>query len=250
MKRETRRKVIMTSLVALALLVGWLHVTREVVAPTLPLGTRLLIAARAVWFYIATFLWPSDLVAVYPRWSTEQARALGVSAAAGLATAALIGAWQRRRLPRAAWFAAGFFVLNIGLVVGVMWFPYMRFSYVADHLAYTATEKLTLYADYSRRIGFSVPAPFEVVDSSDVIGEIALRDNLKLRARLQYDRVHGPLTVTRSYASATLGGEFRAHERVVLDAGITYREGAALQPGGGGDFQDYVVSAGIAIVLK
>src|SRR5439155_1638842 len=129
---------------ALALLVGWLHVTREVVAPTLPLGTRLLIAARAVWFYIATFLWPSDLVAVYPRWSTEQARALGVSAAAGLATAALIGAWQRRRLPRAAWFAAGFFVLNIGLVVGVMWFPYMRFSYVADHLAYTATLGLAL----------------------------------------------------------------------------------------------------------
>lgn len=129
---------------ALALLVGWLHVAREVVAPTLPLGTRLLIAARAVWFYVATFLWPSDLVAVYPRWSTEQARAWGVPAAAGLATAALIGVWQRHRLPRAAWFAAGFFVLNIGLVVGVMWFPYMRFSYVADHLAYTANLGLAL----------------------------------------------------------------------------------------------------------
>jgi tetratricopeptide (TPR) repeat protein len=134
------------SYLALALAVGLLHIYREEVVAPLGLGTRILIAARAAWFYVACFLWPHGLAAMYPRWDPEAALSWGLPALIGLAVALAIMAWQARRLPRAAWFAVGHFAANIGLVVGVIWFPYMRYSFVADHLVYFPSVGLALLA--------------------------------------------------------------------------------------------------------
>jgi tetratricopeptide (TPR) repeat protein len=173
--------------VALALLVGSLHIAREVVSPTsaLGLGTRLLVAARALWFYVATFLWPSQLVAMYPRWSTERALWWGLPAAAGLVAVAALAIRQRRQLSRAAWFAAGFFLINIALVVGVLWFPYMRLSFVADHLAYTATLGLALLvamagAALLRRLAIPPPLSAGLVLGSWLVLAAASRDRTEV----------------------------------------------------------------------
>ena len=126
-----------------ALTVGLLHVGREEVTPTAGLEVRLLIATRAIWFYVGKFLWPSGLVPIYPRWATGDVTR-GLVAGSALLAAVAAALWQRRRMPRAAWFAGGFFLVNIALVIGVVWFPYMRYSFVADHLAYTADFGLAL----------------------------------------------------------------------------------------------------------
>jgi tetratricopeptide (TPR) repeat protein len=132
------------SYLALSVAIGLLHVGREEVEAPLGLETRVLIATRAIWFYVLKFLWPVDLVAMYPRWSTE-GLSWGLPALAGLAVAIAVGGcWYFRRLPRSAWFAAAHFAVNISLVIGVIWFPYMRHSFVADHLAYLANIGLAL----------------------------------------------------------------------------------------------------------
>ncbi len=144
-----RRAVLrLSTYFAVALAVGLLHVFREEVEPGLDLGTRIFIAARATWFYIGSFAWPFDLVAMYPRWDPARAVSFGVPALAALVVVLglALGFWRSGRLPRAAVFAAGLFACNIALVVGIIWFPYMRYSFVADHLAYLPSAGLALLA--------------------------------------------------------------------------------------------------------
>lgn len=129
---------------ALSIVVGLLHVSREEVTPLLPFGTRILIAARAAWFYVGKFLWPTDLVAVYPRWSLENAPLWGGAAFAALGVVAMLGVWQARRIPPIAWLGIGMYAANIALVIGVLWFPFMGYSFVSDHLLYVAAVGLAL----------------------------------------------------------------------------------------------------------
>ena len=71
---------------------------------------RVLIASRAVWFYLGKFLWPADLSFSYPRWTIEVTNPLAYSwMVAGLALAVAI-ALTRKRLGRALETGAVFFV--------------------------------------------------------------------------------------------------------------------------------------------
>jgi tetratricopeptide (TPR) repeat protein len=98
---------------------------------------RLLIAGRAIWFYLGKLVWPVDLVFIYPRWHVSQTvwwqylfpiTALLVSAGLWLLS-------RRNRAPLAAWLffggtlfpALGFF--NV--------YPFC-YSFVADHFQYLA----------------------------------------------------------------------------------------------------------------
>lgn len=121
---------------ALSITIGLLHVSREEVTPLLPFGDRMLIAARAAWFYVGNFLWPDHLVAVYPRWSLDGAPWWGSASLVALAGAAALGLWKARRIPPVAWWGVTMYAANIGLVVGVLWFPFMGYSFVSDHLTY------------------------------------------------------------------------------------------------------------------
>ena len=122
---------------------------------------------------------------------------------------------------------------------------------VEFNLAYAVTERANAYASYSRRIGFAAGgAAFQVIDAAGLSGDLALRDDVKVRARLQYDRVHGPFVVGRAYYSGGVGAEYRLHENVLIDGGVTYRTGVALVPGGSGDFRDFIVSVGLAVLLN
>lgn len=97
---------------------------------------RLLIAGRAVWFYLGKVLLPADLSFIYPQWPVgvhgwaPYLYPLGVIALAGLLLTA------RRRIgrgPAAAWL---FFVGTLLPVLGLLDFFYMMLSFVADRFLY------------------------------------------------------------------------------------------------------------------
>ncbi len=121
---------------------------------------------------------------------------------------------------------------------------------VEFHLAYNPNENTTIYADYSRRFGFSAEgAPFQTINSADLIGMVAVREDLKLRGRLQYDRVHAVLGFRRAYYSAGVGAEYKIHPHVALDGALTYRWGVVPGTGGAGDFGDLILTAGAAVLF-
>lgn len=122
---------------------------------------------------------------------------------------------------------------------------------VETHLAWSAAERTTVYAGYSRRIALAVGgASFQVVDSAGLSAQRLLQEDVTVRGRLQYERVHGPFVVTRAYYSGSVGAEVRVHPNVLVDGGATYRRGAALTTGGGGDFRDVIVSIGVAVTFQ
>jgi tetratricopeptide (TPR) repeat protein len=99
---------------------------------------RLLIASRAVWFYVGKLLWPRNLTFSYPRWSVSSSAPLAYVWL--LATAAL-GAviWRaRRRAGRSLEVAALFFGLTLSPVLGFIMLYTFVYSFVADHYQYLA----------------------------------------------------------------------------------------------------------------
>ncbi len=99
---------------------------------------RALLAGRAVWFYLASLLWPSHLVFVYPRWPISQAVWWQYLFPATLA-AALVGLWRLRARTRAPLAALLLYLAALSPALGfVNVFPF-RYSFVADHFQYLAS---------------------------------------------------------------------------------------------------------------
>jgi tetratricopeptide (TPR) repeat protein len=100
---------------------------------------RLLIAGRALWFYVATLLVPWPLVFIYPRWTID-ARSLVqwlfplAVAAVGAVLVAAVG-----RIGRAPLAAALAFAVTLGPALGFVAVYPMRYSFVADHFVYLAS---------------------------------------------------------------------------------------------------------------
>jgi tetratricopeptide (TPR) repeat protein len=96
---------------------------------------RILLAARALWFYAGELVWPSGLTFFYAKWHVSAAQwwqYLYPAAAVAVAGALWLLA-RRRRGPLAAFLCfAGTLVPVLGFF-NVEWFV---FSYVADHLQY------------------------------------------------------------------------------------------------------------------
>jgi tetratricopeptide (TPR) repeat protein len=98
---------------------------------------RVLIAGRAIWFYLGKLVWPVDLAFIYPRWHVSQTvwwqylfpiTALLVS----------VGLWllsRRNRAPLAAWL---FFVGTLFPALGFFNVYPFCYSFVADHFQYLA----------------------------------------------------------------------------------------------------------------
>jgi tetratricopeptide (TPR) repeat protein len=100
---------------------------------------RLLIACRAVWFYLGKLVWPSNLTFSYPRWTvsaSDPAAYLWL-----LATAAVgVAIWTARRgAGRSIGVAALFFVTTLSPVLGFIMLYTFRYTFVADHYQYLAS---------------------------------------------------------------------------------------------------------------
>jgi tetratricopeptide (TPR) repeat protein len=120
----------------LALGVGLLHLAREHVTAPIGFGARVAIAARAGWFYVGKFLWPADLLVIYPKWPLDHVAVWGPAAFVTWVAVLAVAVRRRRTLPTSAWTSAGFYAVNLALVSGVVWFPFMWRSFVSNHLAY------------------------------------------------------------------------------------------------------------------
>src|SRR5947207_2304282 len=99
---------------------------------------RILVASRAVWFYLSKIFWPSNLAFIYPRWKISPTDLLDyIWLLAG--TAACIAIYfLRRYFQRSVEIAAGFFVVTLCLVLGFIMLFTFRYAFVADHYQYLA----------------------------------------------------------------------------------------------------------------
>lgn len=165
-------KTVTCTLPAVVLLLTWWkrgRLTRRDIAPTLPMfalglalaavtawmethrvGTarvewdlswidRVLIAGRAVWFYLGKLLWPHPLCFVYPRWMIDAGRLTAylypIAALLLLTVLVLARRWLGRGPLVAALYFGGTLVPALGFVNV---YP-MRYSFVADHFQYLAS---------------------------------------------------------------------------------------------------------------
>ena len=114
------------------------YTSRESLALGYSMAERVLIAARALWFYAGKLVWPADLAGIYPLWEVRAGDLLGwtyVAAAAGLAGLLWL---LRGRLGRGPPAGAAFFALTLSPVLGFVDYGYMQFSLVADRFQYLA----------------------------------------------------------------------------------------------------------------
>jgi protein O-mannosyl-transferase len=97
---------------------------------------RVVIAGRALWFYLGKLLWPSNLMFIYPRWTVI---ALSGQLVFPIAAFALLTAfWLIRRRTRAPLAAALLFVGTLFPALGFVNVYPFRYSLVADHFQYLA----------------------------------------------------------------------------------------------------------------
>src|SRR6266487_3555913 len=99
---------------------------------------RVLVASRAVWFYLSKLIWPSNLTFIYPRWDIAPTHLLNFAwlLAGVIACGALY--FLRRYLGRSVGVAAGFFVATLSPVLGFIMLYTFRYTFVADHYQYLA----------------------------------------------------------------------------------------------------------------
>jgi protein O-mannosyl-transferase len=104
----------------------------------IPALARVLMAGKAIWFYLGKLFWPTDLIFIYPRWETSQAAAwqymFPVVAFALLATF-----WILRRRWRGPLAGLLFFVGTLFPVLGFFNVFTFVYSFVADHYQYLAS---------------------------------------------------------------------------------------------------------------
>ena len=114
------------------------YASREPLSLGYSLAERILIAGRALWFYVGKLLWPTDLAVIYPLWDIRSADPVAwayVLAAAGVVALLWFG---RHRLGRGPLAGALFFGVTLSPVLGFVDYGYMQFSLVADRFQYLA----------------------------------------------------------------------------------------------------------------
>jgi len=118
--------------------VEWKFVGASHAGYNFPVIDRLLIAGRAIWFYLGKLLWPADLTFIYPRWHVHQTvwwqYLFPIAALLGSVGLWLLSRWNRA--PLAAWLL---FVGTLFPALGFFSAYPFRYSFVADHFQYLAS---------------------------------------------------------------------------------------------------------------
>jgi Flp pilus assembly protein TadD len=99
---------------------------------------RVLLAGRAVWFYLASLVWPAELVFIYPRWNVSAGVWWQYLFPTALAAAFAV-LWRLRHLTRAPLAGLTMYCLGLGPALGFVNVYPFRYSFVADHFQYHAS---------------------------------------------------------------------------------------------------------------
>ena len=100
---------------------------------------RLIIAGKAIWFYLGKLVWPHPLIFIYPRWDVDSSNVVAYLPLMA-AIAALIALWFfRAQWGRALFFAAAYYVISLFPVLGFFSVYFFRYSFVSDHFQYLAS---------------------------------------------------------------------------------------------------------------
>jgi protein O-mannosyl-transferase len=146
-KKPIRRRALLeiTPFIILALGIGlvavWWEKYHQGTRMLVSLGPveRLLIASRAVWFYLGKILWPAKLTFIYPQWQIDPTSPVAyLWLIAGIAFVVAIY-FARRLFGRSVEVAALFFVTTLGPLLGFVMLYTFRYTFVADHYQYLAS---------------------------------------------------------------------------------------------------------------
>jgi tetratricopeptide (TPR) repeat protein len=99
---------------------------------------RLLIASRAVWFYLGKILWPAKLTFIYPQWRIDAASPVAYLWLLATIAFAVVIYYSGRLFSRSVEVAALFFVTTLGPLLGFIMLYTFRYTFVADHYQYLA----------------------------------------------------------------------------------------------------------------
>ena len=100
---------------------------------------RVLIAGRALWFYLGKLAWPTELAFIYPRWEIDHG--IWWQYLFPVAFALLLGVlwFSRNRIGKGLLVAVLIFAGTLVPALGFFDIYPMRFSFVADHFQYLAS---------------------------------------------------------------------------------------------------------------
>ena len=100
---------------------------------------RLLVAGRAVWFYLGKLILPAQLSFVYPKWTISPSLFWQWTFPLGVVVAVTALWLQRDKWGRGPMVAALFFIGTLVPALGFFNIYPMRYTFVADHYAYLAS---------------------------------------------------------------------------------------------------------------
>ncbi|MGC1323597.1 MAG: tetratricopeptide repeat protein [Candidatus Udaeobacter sp.] len=100
---------------------------------------RLIIAGKAIWFYLGKLVWPHPLIFIYPRWDVDSWKIVAYLPLLA-ALAGLVALWfLRPKWGHALFFAAAYHVISLFPVLGFFSVYFFRYSFVSDHFQYLAS---------------------------------------------------------------------------------------------------------------
>ena len=171
-RRPTRRETIVLVamfIIGLALAINTAVMERTHVAAVgaewnYTLIDRILIAGRAVWFYVGKLVLPIQLSFIYPKWTIAPSAFYLWTFPLAVGVALLVLWLQRDRWGRGPIVAALFFVGTLVPALGFFNIYPMRYTFVADHYVYIAS------------VGLMVPLALAIARAGRVgwIGVIAV----------------------------------------------------------------------------
>jgi len=99
---------------------------------------RILVASRAVWFYLSKIFWPFKLTFIYPRWNISTGDLFDYIWLLACIAGCMAIYFLRRYFGRSVEVAAAFFVTTLSPVIGFIMLFTFRYTFVADHYQYLA----------------------------------------------------------------------------------------------------------------
>ena len=100
---------------------------------------RVIVAGRAVWFYLEKLVWPHPLIFIYPRWTIDASHAAAYLPAAAVVAGLFILWWHRDGRLRPVFFAFAYFLVSLFPVLDFFNVYFFRYSFVGDHFQYLAS---------------------------------------------------------------------------------------------------------------